>query len=76
MRTLTLVEPSGYWLLSDRGRSDPQAQALETFCKNLGSDIEEADWRESCQGHVSWSYRKELRRTSSPWTASLRSLLP
>jgi pimeloyl-ACP methyl ester carboxylesterase len=41
VRSLVLIEPPAFWVLPDRGRRDPQVQALEPLLRGLRGEISE-----------------------------------
>ncbi len=80
VRTLTLIEPPAAWVLPDRGKSDPDLQALRSL--DIGEDVSEADLerflriaglippesdpRELPQWSVWMEHRRSLRAVVNP----------
>jgi pimeloyl-ACP methyl ester carboxylesterase len=43
VRTLTLIEPPGAWVLPDRGENDPDVQALRALDRSMSDQVTAAD---------------------------------
>jgi uncharacterized protein (TIGR02246 family) len=43
VRTLTLIEPPGTWVLPDRGRADPDVETIHSLARTMDGAVSEAD---------------------------------